>query len=112
VRLKLIPVKTVILNFCYNIITFIIGMYGIFIMPCKLGLYLLRLITFPNVETDQNVLSYLLTVWVIIDWMVTIFILMVNFIYLRSYGGHLGPSGSGNIAGPIDSWGKMKGISE
>jgi hypothetical protein len=81
-------------------------------MPCKLGLYLLRLITIPNVETEKTVLTYLLTIWVLIDWAITIFILMSAFTYLRSLGGHLGASGIGNSSNSSDVWAKMTGYSE
>lgn len=52
VRQKYIPIKIVILNFSMNLQGFILGLYGSLIMPCKLGLFLLRLVTIPKIETS------------------------------------------------------------
>lgn len=78
----------------------------------KILVYLLRLLVVPKINTTQDVMSFVLTSWIIADWIISIIIEMIKFSYLRSLGGHLGASGVGNSSSSSDIWGKMNGYSE
>ncbi len=80
-------------------------------MPCKLWLYLLN-ITISNEESGKTILSYLLTFWCLLDWGITIFVLMVIYSYLRSWGGNLGDLGINNNKMICEIWAKMAGKTE
>ena len=101
-----------IVNFSQLIILQILSIYGSFLMPLKIFLYLLRLIEIPSIDKDRGVGSILLTCWVVADWLLSLLVILVNLTYLRSFGGYLGPSGVGNAQGSSDVFAKIDGYSE
>lgn len=109
---KMLPLKTILMNFSYVALISFISIYSNIIMPMKTLVYLLRLFVIPRIDKNSSVVGLILNCWIVGDWFLTLVVNMLKYSYLRSLGGHLGASGVGNSSSSSDIWGKMQGYSE
>ena len=99
-------------NFANVILVCFLSIYSNVIMPLKTLVFLLRLLVIPDMNKQSDVMGYIMSSWVLADWIISLIVDLIKFSYLRSLGGHLGASGVGNSSSSSDTWGKMNGYSE